>query len=126
MPPSPPYSFVLQPFYPSDRLKGILVLLPLLRMQNSSADIVEGIQNLGWRFYIIFAVINLVWLPFIWYFYVETAGLSLDEIDRVFELKHAPGATMTYQEATMLAKEEIEHERILIGQKPHDGKEQIE
>jgi hypothetical protein len=41
-----------------------------------------GIQAIEWRFYIIFAVLNLAWLPFIWFFYVETAGLSLDEIDR--------------------------------------------
>ena len=97
-----------------------------LRTQTCSADSTQGIQNLQWRFYTIFAVLNLVWLPFIWYFYVETAGLSLDEIDRVFELKHASDSNMTYGQATILAREEIERERIVIGQKSHDTQEQIE
>ncbi len=32
-----------------------------------------GIQNLGWRFYIVFAVLNAAFLPFIWFFYVEVS-----------------------------------------------------
>ena len=45
---------------------------------------------------------------------METRGLSLDEIDRVFEIKHAPGSKITYKEATRLAKEEIEAEKLRI------------
>ncbi|KAI6821553.1 hexose carrier protein [Hortaea werneckii] len=71
-----------------------------------------GIQNIGWRFYIIFAVLNAAWLPFIWFFYVETAGLSLDEIDRVFVIKHAPNSGLTYPEAIQQAKAEMEVERL--------------
>jgi hypothetical protein len=70
-----------------------------------------GIQSLTWRFYIIFAVLNLCWIPIIWLFYVETAGLSLEEIDRVFEIKHAPGANLTYGEATVRAKDGVHNER---------------
>ncbi|KAL1301406.1 hypothetical protein AAFC00_005665 [Neodothiora populina] len=65
-----------------------------------------GIKSLGYKFYIIFAVLNLAWLPFIWIFYVETAGLSLDEIDRVFETKHAAGSNMSYDEAIRQVKDE--------------------
>lgn len=71
----------------------------------------SGIQNITWKFYIIFAVLNAFWLPWIYFFYVETAGLSLDEIDWVFEFKFAPGANMTYKEATRLAKERMEEGR---------------
>jgi hypothetical protein len=79
---------------------------------------VIGIQNIGARFYIIFAVINAFWLPFIYFLYPETAGLSLDDIDRVFELKFAPGAKLTYEEATVLAKEATERERQEIARQP--------
>ncbi|KAK1059654.1 hypothetical protein LTR74_012489 [Friedmanniomyces endolithicus] len=77
-----------------------------------------GIQNIGWRFYIVFAVLNAAFLPFIWLFYVETAGLSLDEIDRVFVLKHAEGSTLTYKQATEQAKEQLEIERLEISARP--------
>ncbi|KAK4574446.1 hypothetical protein LTR86_001287 [Recurvomyces mirabilis] len=73
-----------------------------------------GIQNISWRFYIIFAVLNAAFVPFIWLFYVETAGLSLDEIDRVFVLKHAPGSGLTYKQATEQAKIELVAERLEI------------
>ena len=83
--------------------------------------ILTGIQNIGWRFYIIFAVLNAAFIPFILLFYVETAGLSLDEIDRVFVLKHAPGSGLTYQQATEQAKEELEMERLEIANRPSEG-----
>lgn len=62
-------------------------------------------------------MLNLAWLPIIWFFYVETAGLSLEEIDRVFEIKHAPGANITYSEAAKQAKIDIESERLQVGEK---------
>jgi len=84
----------------------------------------EGIDTIGWRFYIIFAVLNLAWLPIVWFFYVETAGLSLEEIDRVFEIKHAPGSKMTYAEAAKQARVDIESERLQVGEKgPKDNGE---
>jgi hypothetical protein len=45
---------------------------------------------------------------------VETAGLSLDEIDRVFVLKHAEGSGLTYKQATIKAKDELAAERMEI------------
>lgn len=59
-------------------------------------------------------MLNASFVPIIWLFYVETAGLSLDEIDRVFEIKHAPGSRMTYKEAIVRAKEELEAERLQV------------
>lgn len=78
---------------------------------------IAGIDTIGWRFYIIFAVLNLAWLPIIWFFYVETAGLSLEEIDRVFEIKHAPGAKITYTEAAKQAREDIASEHLPTDEK---------
>lgn len=58
-----------------------------------------GIQDIGWRFYIIFAVTNLCFIPIIWLFYPETAGLSLDEIDWMFTIRYGSSTKITYKEA---------------------------
>lgn len=61
----------------------------------------SGIQDIGWRFYIIFAVTNLCFIPIIWLFYPETAGLSLDEIDWMFSIKYGSSTKITYKEAAL-------------------------
>ncbi|KAI1174925.1 hexose carrier protein [Nemania sp. FL0916] len=43
-----------------------------------------GIQNLGWQFYIIWAVINAVALPIIWAFFPETANRTLEDLDAYY------------------------------------------
>lgn len=40
-----------------------------------------GIQNLGWRFYIIWIVLNAAMVPTVYLFYPETAGRTLEDID---------------------------------------------
>lgn len=42
-----------------------------------------AIENIGWRTYIIFAVLNTVWVPII-FFFPETKGLELKDVDRLF------------------------------------------
>lgn len=44
-----------------------------------------GIAKLGWHFYVIWTVLNALMVPLIWLFYPETAGRSLEDIDRMFE-----------------------------------------
>ncbi|KAL3445139.1 general substrate transporter [Aspergillus insuetus] len=48
-----------------------------------------GIGNLGWGYYVIYAVLNAVFVPVLLLFYVETARLSLEEIDALFERRFA-------------------------------------
>lgn len=43
-----------------------------------------GIQHLKWGYYLIYAIVNLAWVPLIYYFLVETRGRSLEETDRWF------------------------------------------
>ncbi|KKA24854.1 hypothetical protein T310_1122 [Rasamsonia emersonii CBS 393.64] len=43
-----------------------------------------SIQNIGWKTYIIFAVFNACWVPCIYFFYPETKGLQLEDVDRLF------------------------------------------
>lgn len=42
------------------------------------------ISNIGWGTYLVFAVINAGFFPIIYFFYVETANRSLEEIDLIF------------------------------------------
>jgi sugar porter (SP) family MFS transporter len=44
-----------------------------------------GVENIKWRYYIIYAVLNFCFIPVVSLWYVETAGLSLEEIDAVFQ-----------------------------------------
>lgn len=59
----------------------------------------DGIQNLGWGFYLMFGIFNFAFLPFIWLFYIETARLSLEQIDRVFEIQFEGRPDMTFKAA---------------------------
>ncbi|PVI00209.1 general substrate transporter [Periconia macrospinosa] len=43
-----------------------------------------GIRNLQWRFYIIWIVFNFAFIPIVYLFYPETAGRSLEDLDRFF------------------------------------------
>jgi hypothetical protein len=48
-----------------------------------------GIQNLGYKFWIIWAVICFAFIPITYLFYPETANRSLEDIDRFFETQPA-------------------------------------
>ncbi|CZR59450.1 related to sugar transporter [Phialocephala subalpina] len=43
-----------------------------------------SLQNIGYKTYIIFAVLNACWVPIIYIFYPETKGLELEDVDRLF------------------------------------------
>ncbi|KAK5173969.1 uncharacterized protein LTR77_001048 [Saxophila tyrrhenica] len=58
-----------------------------------------GISNLGYGYYLMFGLFTLTFLPFIWYFYVETAGLTLEQIDQVFELRYNTENAISYSQA---------------------------
>ncbi|GAB1193282.1 hypothetical protein APSETT444_002485 [Aspergillus pseudonomiae] len=42
------------------------------------------INDLAWKGYLIFMCFNLVFVPLLYFFYPETANLSLEEIDSLF------------------------------------------
>lgn len=44
----------------------------------------KAISSIGWRTYLIFACCNLAFLPFVYFFCPETAGLTLESIDVCF------------------------------------------
>ncbi|CEL02521.1 Putative Hexose carrier protein [Aspergillus calidoustus] len=43
-----------------------------------------GIQNIGWRFWIVWTVLNAVFLPIIYFFYPETANRTLEDVDAYY------------------------------------------
>ncbi|KAF9884235.1 sugar transporter-like protein [Aspergillus nanangensis] len=45
----------------------------------------------GWGVYLFFALINLIGVPFGWFFFVETAGRELEEIDIIYAKAHVEG-----------------------------------
>lgn len=44
-----------------------------------------GMDNLGWKFYILNASYNFVFLIGVWFFWVETKGLTLEAVGLKFE-----------------------------------------
>ncbi|TFK56247.1 general substrate transporter [Heliocybe sulcata] len=44
-----------------------------------------AIANISWRVFIIFAVFNACWVPLVYFFFPETKGLELEDVDHIFE-----------------------------------------
>lgn len=44
-----------------------------------------GIESLGWKFYIIWCVMNFSFVPIVYLFYPETADRTLEDVDRFFQ-----------------------------------------
>ncbi|KAL4891213.1 general substrate transporter [Aspergillus ambiguus] len=71
-----------------------------------------GIANLGWRFWIIWAVINASFIPIVYFLYPETANRSLEDIDRFFEtnpgiLVHRNSLALQLQRPSIFAEEDV-------------------
>ena len=65
-----------------------------------------GIERIGWKYYMLYAIFNFLFIPIIWYFYVETANLSLEQVDQMFEIKHDAGKDMSWSDAYKNARME--------------------
>lgn len=42
-------------------------------------------NNIGWKYFIVYCCLNAAFVPTIYFFFPETAGRSLEEIDQIFE-----------------------------------------
>jgi sugar porter (SP) family MFS transporter len=62
-----------------------------------------ALENIGYRTYIIFAVFNSAWVPIIYFFFPETKGLELEDVDRLFADERTKLALQTTQTATTVA-----------------------
>lgn len=43
-----------------------------------------GIQNIGWKLYIVFCILNWATILVVYFYYPETAGKTLEQIDFMF------------------------------------------
>ncbi|KAH2495777.1 hypothetical protein KXW70_003243 [Aspergillus fumigatus] len=68
-------------------------------------------QNIGWKTYIIFAILNACFVPIIYFFLVETRKRSLEELDVIF----AAGGDPVEKEKTMPYNIPIEEARRILG-----------
>lgn len=73
-----------------------------------------AIQNIQWRYYMLYAIFNFCFIPLIYFFYVETATLSLEQVDRLFEIKHDAGKDMSWADATRIARTESDDLQIPV------------
>jgi sugar porter (SP) family MFS transporter len=64
-----------------------------------------AIDNIGWKYYLIYAVFNFAFVPIIYHWYVETANLSLEQVDRLFALKYNE-KSLSWRQAEKQAREE--------------------
>lgn len=49
-----------------------------------------GVENLGWKFFLVWMCFNGAFVPIIYFLYPETAGKTLEELDSLFyETTHA-------------------------------------
>lgn len=71
----------------------------------------------GWGCYLFFAAMNYAFIPIIFFFYPETAGRSLEEIDIIFAKAHVEGRQPWRVAATMpkLSLKDIETEGNQLG-----------
>ena len=82
-----------------------------------------GLDNIGWVFFAIFVVLNAIMFPIVWFYYVETKGISLEQIDLLFRIKYENSKSITLQQARQLA---IEQSNDFSPPGTRDGKEAVE
>jgi hypothetical protein len=56
-----------------------------------------NVANIGWKTFIIFAVLNAVFIPMIYCFYPETKGLELEDIPLLFTKGGITGGVLTFK-----------------------------
>lgn len=80
------------------------------------------LTSIGWGTYLFFAAMNACFVPIIYFFYPETAGRSLEEIDLIFAKGHLEN--MSYVRAShelpYLTDEEIDAKAREYGFSPSD------
>lgn len=64
----------------------------------------QAIDSFGYRLYILWALLNAVFVPITWLFYPETAGRSLEDMDAVFQIERF-GITKTREPGTKVHAE---------------------
>ncbi|KAM4064422.1 major facilitator superfamily protein [Hirsutella rhossiliensis] len=70
-----------------------------------------AIDRIGWRTYVIFAVLNSIWVPIIFLFFPETKGLELEDVDRLFAKQNFLDDSTRVQPTSVAAVQVDFHEK---------------
>ncbi|WWC69816.1 uncharacterized protein I206_103759 [Kwoniella pini CBS 10737] len=73
-----------------------------------------GFTSLGWKFYLVWAAVALSIIPSVYFFYPETTGLSVEEIDQVFI--DSPSVFATVGLAEQRRKEKAQEAAVVAGE----------
>ena len=75
------------------------------------------VDSIGWGTYLFFAAWNGLFIPTVWFFYPETTGRTLEEIDIIFAKGYAENITYVRaaHELPKLSQEEIEEKAAEYG-----------
>ncbi|KAK7047782.1 hypothetical protein VNI00_006110 [Paramarasmius palmivorus] len=81
-----------------------------------------GIENLGWKFYIIWVVFNTAFVPIVWLFYPETANRHLEDIDKLYRDNQGMVIVVGNKEAVQTERPQrfVDAERERTVQAEHD------
>lgn len=88
-----PIGFLGLPFLYAGEIAGLRMRVPITAIAVSCQWLGQfvvgqitppGTTNLGSRYWIIFAVLNAAYIPVVYFFFPETNGRSLEEIDDIF------------------------------------------
>ncbi|CEL04986.1 Putative Lactose permease [Aspergillus calidoustus] len=74
------------------RARGVAYMTGVMHISGFFSTFVNpvGLENIGWRYYIVYIVYTGLELLAVWYFFVETRGYTLEEIWTIFD---TPGLT---------------------------------
>jgi hypothetical protein len=53
-----------------------------------------SIANIGWKTYVIFTILNACGIPTVYFFFPETLGMSLEDVDHIFEAGGITGGVL--------------------------------
>jgi hypothetical protein len=100
----------MQSLYPSEvlafatRAKGLAYLnfmMNAVKVINTYVPPI-AIANSGWRFYILYVVWDAFGVIIIYFFFVETRGRSLEELDQLFEAENPVKASLEVRHAIVM------------------------
>ncbi|CAK7210654.1 hypothetical protein SBRCBS47491_000848 [Sporothrix bragantina] len=93
-----PLGFLGQTFLYASEISPIRYRVPITAIANATQWLTQfvvaqitppGTDNLGNKFWIIFAVFNASFVPIVYFFFPETKGRSLEDIDIIFRHTHS-------------------------------------
>jgi len=108
-------SYPTEIFPYSLRSKGIAVELFAIYGSLVIAAFVNpiGLENIGWKYYIVFCCFLVVFLGVTWWLFPETKGYSLEEIAILFDGEAANIEDVRLDEDKILANAGVDHHEVV-------------